>query len=601
MPKVKKRPQRRARDDDENNATAVTCVADATELDLALTKTTATKWGKRSKENISSPTLNDKEKNSAAEQKLSVLLVEDDVPTLLEVQAMLIKAGATKVFTASSGKKALEFLGSGEDVDLIFADIMMPECDIEELKSVLKKNEKLKNCTVIVMSTVGSQQQHEYNEVTDINNNNNNNTRASKRLRATTTTTTTTTVNNFNMPQTRSNSNEVLLKPLSFRRVENVVCSHQRLLRSHNSSSSENEKQTMITTTTTQTPKIKKKHSSNDCYDGRGAVTKTQTLLVPTTTTAQNDSKGSGDGSGTDRSGPTTVKLIHNNNESSEEDLRKITIEDEQCPTAAVLAPTTTLLTTSDEKAKNVSEDDEMATIVAAMNKGNAIIRRNNSPPLDQAELDVRRVAATVGNERRRKDEKRWLDNRTHTRDDGDGSDEGSGAGSRNRSRSFSDDKVESDLKQQQQRQQEPTVTRKKRSLRGGSSVAEVAVNGGGQKVIMNRKDGDQTEDLEGKQHLSLAVQLMNEHDDPTALLQLALAGSVIDTNSSLRRSRSTSAFHSITEKTQQQQKIGKYAQQPTTTMAMTHFDKKKNGKAEKQIKASTMTQKKKNMKLQKN
>ena len=79
-------------------------------------------------------------------EKLSVMLIEDDVPTLLEVQSMLLRAGATEVHTASSGKKALEFLDrdSGKDIDLIFADIMMPEVKIDELKRVLKKNEKLK-------------------------------------------------------------------------------------------------------------------------------------------------------------------------------------------------------------------------------------------------------------------------------------------------------------------------------------------------------------------------------------------------------------------------------------------------------------------------
>ena len=89
-------------------------------------------------------------------EKLSVMLIEDDAPMLLEVQSMLLRAGATEVHTASSGKKALEFLDrdSGKDIDLIFADIMMPEVRIDELKRVLKKNEKLKEVPVIVMSTV---------------------------------------------------------------------------------------------------------------------------------------------------------------------------------------------------------------------------------------------------------------------------------------------------------------------------------------------------------------------------------------------------------------------------------------------------------------
>ena len=168
---------------------------------------------------------------------------------------MLLRV-ATEVHTASSGKKALEFLDrdSGKDIDLIFADIMMPEVRIDELKRVLKKNEKLKEVPVIVMSTVAnlnqtvipgkrgwrqrerkrerfgervwrSLQQHQQHTTTTT-------TRSSKRLK--------TNNNNNNTPQGKTNSSEVevLQKPLSFRRVENVVYSHKRLLRSHNSSSS---------------------------------------------------------------------------------------------------------------------------------------------------------------------------------------------------------------------------------------------------------------------------------------------------------------------------------------------------------------------------
>jgi hypothetical protein len=251
------------------------------------------------------------------------------------------------------------------------------------------------------------------------------------------------------------------------------------------------------------------------------------------------------------------------NNESSEEDLRKKSSDGVNNATGAAVAPTTTA---SDEKTKTKDDAGGVTTAlplndVGGLAKNNLQHKQvdgNSSPPLDADVLKVRRAAATAGNERRRNDEKRWRNNRTHTRDDGDGSDEGSGAGGRNRSRSFSaeDDKTESDLKP-------PTVTRKKRSLRGSSAGAKKVSGGSGSDEAglegkLATIDGATkvttagAKAAEGKDHPGLAVQLMNEHDGPTALLQLALAGSAMDSNASLRRSQSRSAFHGIIEKTQQ-------------------------------------------------
>jgi len=177
-------------------------------------------------------------------EKLSVMLIEDDVPTLLEVQSMLLRAGATEVHTASSGKKALEFLDrdSKKDIDLIFADIMMPEVKIDEVKRVLKKNEKLKEVPVIVMSTVAQYDSNNDSGRREGGGSGNgrgndlvNEYGGSLEMAATTTRSSKRLKTNDNTPQGKTNSNEVLQKPLSFRRVENVVYSHKRLLRSHNS------------------------------------------------------------------------------------------------------------------------------------------------------------------------------------------------------------------------------------------------------------------------------------------------------------------------------------------------------------------------------
>jgi CheY-like chemotaxis protein len=537
---------------------------------------------------------NDNTNNDAIDkkkkEKLSVMLIEDDVPTLLEVQSMLLRAGATEVHTASSGKKALEFLDrdSGKDIDLIFADIMMPEVKIDELKRVLKKNEKLKEVPVIVMSTVaqfdsnndsgqregggsgngsGNDLMNEYDGSLQHQQTAATTTRSSKRLKT-----------NNNTPQGKTNSNEVLQKPLSFRRVENVVYSHKRLLRSHNSSSSEADKQ--------------QQQGQAGAKEGDPAkVAANKQAIADGRETKEGSAGGSGGGSGdgSGGSGPTTVKLI--NNESSEEDFRKKSSDGVNNATGAAVAPTTTA---SDEKTKtkdpnnNSTEMDAGGAIPAtptandgSNNDAKTIQEQkqgdaNGSPPLDEDVLKVRRAAATAGNERRRNDEKRWRNNRTHTRDDGDGSDEGSGAGGRNRSRSFSaeDDKTESDLKP-------PTVTRKKRSLRGSSAGAtKVSGGSGSDEAALDGKlafdgttkvtTGVDTKATEGKDHPGLAVQLMNEHDGPTALLQLALAGSAMDSNASLRRSQSRSAFHGIIEKTQQ-----KMQSQLQKVSAATKGDKK--------------------------
>ena len=513
-------------------------------------------------------------------EKLSVMLIEDDVPTLLEVQSMLLRAGATEVHTASSGKKALEFLDrdSGKDIDLIFADIMMPEVRIDELKRVLKKNEKLKEVPVIVMSTVaqfesnsdsgqregggsgngsgndlvneygGSLQQHQQHTTTTT-------TRSSKRLK-------TNNNNNNNTPQGKTNSNEVevLQKPLSFRRVENVVYSHKRLLRSHNSSSSEADKKEQDQRQDDGKEANPKKVGANSNEEEKAVGGETKEGSA--------GGSGGGSGNGSGGSGPTTVKLPINS-ESPEEELRKKLRDGGNIASGAAVAPTTVAL---DEKTKtkepnNLAGMDEGGAVIAPPTtnddandvvnaKSNQQLKRgveNSSPPLDEDVLKVRRAAATAGNERRRSDEKRWRNNRTHTFENGDGSDEGSGAGGRNRSRSFSaeDDKTESDLKP-------PTVMRKKRSARSSSASAKKVSGGSGSdepglegKVVGLATNNSGKTDKD-KGHPGLAVQLMNEHDGPTALLQLALAGSTMDSNASLRKSQSRSAFHGIIEKTQQ-------------------------------------------------
>jgi len=85
------------------------------------------------------------------EKKLRILLVEDDISTSLIITSMLTQAGAS-VTTASNGRQALESLANNRSIDLILTDIMMPEVDGIELCEIIRKNPKLKEVPVIVMS-----------------------------------------------------------------------------------------------------------------------------------------------------------------------------------------------------------------------------------------------------------------------------------------------------------------------------------------------------------------------------------------------------------------------------------------------------------------
>jgi CheY-like chemotaxis protein len=56
----------------------------------------------------------------------TVLLVEDD-PAVFELALSLLEEAGYTVKTATSGNEALALLRAGEQIDLVFTDIMMPD------------------------------------------------------------------------------------------------------------------------------------------------------------------------------------------------------------------------------------------------------------------------------------------------------------------------------------------------------------------------------------------------------------------------------------------------------------------------------------------
>lgn len=81
----------------------------------------------------------------------SVLIVDDDernryaLSTYLDLLEM-------KVFTATNGQAAIDFLKGGQEIDLILLDIMMPVMDGYEMLKILKEDMSLKNIPVIAVT-----------------------------------------------------------------------------------------------------------------------------------------------------------------------------------------------------------------------------------------------------------------------------------------------------------------------------------------------------------------------------------------------------------------------------------------------------------------
>ena len=58
-----------------------------------------------------------------------ILIVEDDVETLTALAQLIANGLGCRVLTALSGYEALDVIDSGVQVDLVFADVVMPEMD----------------------------------------------------------------------------------------------------------------------------------------------------------------------------------------------------------------------------------------------------------------------------------------------------------------------------------------------------------------------------------------------------------------------------------------------------------------------------------------
>ena len=81
----------------------------------------------------------------------AVLIVDDDERNRFALSSYLDTLDM-KVYTANDGHAAMNFLRSGESIDIILLDIMMPVMDGYEMLRFLKDDDSLKGIPVIAVT-----------------------------------------------------------------------------------------------------------------------------------------------------------------------------------------------------------------------------------------------------------------------------------------------------------------------------------------------------------------------------------------------------------------------------------------------------------------
>jgi CheY-like chemotaxis protein len=84
---------------------------------------------------------------------MSILVIDDDPISLKLAAAVLGKHNYT-VTARTSGREALEFIASGEPVELVISDIMMPEMDGFALLNKLRAAPSLRDVPVILCTSL---------------------------------------------------------------------------------------------------------------------------------------------------------------------------------------------------------------------------------------------------------------------------------------------------------------------------------------------------------------------------------------------------------------------------------------------------------------
>lgn len=90
------------------------------------------------------------------EQKKVILLVEDD-SFLSDMYTTKFTESGYDIKPAMDGQQGLDILTGGLRPDIVLLDIVMPKMDGIELLTAIKKDEKLKNIPVVLLTNLGQE------------------------------------------------------------------------------------------------------------------------------------------------------------------------------------------------------------------------------------------------------------------------------------------------------------------------------------------------------------------------------------------------------------------------------------------------------------
>ena len=88
------------------------------------------------------------------------ILVADDEPHIGRIIKMKLEQGPFRVSLAYDGQEALDFVNSGEQIDLVLLDLMMPKLSGLDVLRLIREQEKFKALPCIIL-TAGGDAKHE--------------------------------------------------------------------------------------------------------------------------------------------------------------------------------------------------------------------------------------------------------------------------------------------------------------------------------------------------------------------------------------------------------------------------------------------------------
>ena len=94
------------------------------------------------------------------EISLTHALVADDEPHIGRIIKMKLEQGPFRVTLAYDGQEALDFVNSGEKIDLVLLDLMMPKLSGLDVLRSIRAQDNLKSLPCIIL-TAGGDAKHE--------------------------------------------------------------------------------------------------------------------------------------------------------------------------------------------------------------------------------------------------------------------------------------------------------------------------------------------------------------------------------------------------------------------------------------------------------